>query len=90
MAWSKTLFREFRGLKSLEKEKSEEPFLSLTIKDLTKFYINKNLKPLMKKGVIHRPRGSIESVNNSIDTMGTSFSRSRSPTKRTGGDSIER
>jgi len=65
MAWSKTLFREFRGLKSLEKEKCEEPFLSSTVKELTKFYINKNLKPLMRKGhnqSIHKERGSIGSV----------------------------
>jgi hypothetical protein len=76
MAWSKTLFREFRGLKSLEKDKSEEPFLSSTIKDLTKHYINKDLKPYMKKGVIRRDRGSIGSVNNSIDTVGTNYSKS--------------
>ena len=57
MAWSKTLFRDFRGLKSLEKEKYTDPYMSEMIKDLTKFYINKNLKPLMRKG-----RNSIGSV----------------------------
>ena len=84
VAWSKILFREFRGLKSLEKEKCEEPYLSETIKELTKYYLNKDLKPLMKKGVIHREREdvlhrkrrSIGSIGNSIDTKGTNDSKS--------------
>jgi len=79
MAWSKTFFREIKKLKDIEKK--NETYLSSYMKEMTKYYINRDLKSKI------RPNHRINSMfgsNQETSVMDNSLmSGSVSPNPRT-------
>ena len=48
VAWSKALFRNMKLLHEMEKQKNQGPYFSHNLKDLTKHFIRKDLRPYFK------------------------------------------
>jgi len=79
MAWSKTFFREIKKLKDIEKK--NETYLSSYMKEMTKYYINRDLKSKIKPN--HRINSMFGS-NQETSLMDNSLmSESLSPNPRT-------
>lgn len=69
VAWSKQLFRNIKLLHEMEKSKNQGPYFSNNLKELTKYFIKKDLRPYFKQSEKKHTNGRA----NSFDLMAGEF-----------------
>lgn len=79
VAWSKTFFREIKKLKDIEKK--NDTYLSSFMKEMTKYYINRDLKSKIRPN--HRINSIIGSNQETSLMENSLMSDSVSPNPRT-------